>query len=316
MVDFFDYLYKNIRDKNKLLKKLYFYSAQRIMVRSFANLLLPLYFKLTSNFEKYSLKLSANSNNQIIVSLTTFPARVNKVWLVIESILRQAEKPDKLILWLSREQFEKESDLPSSLLKLKRRGLEIRIVAENIRSHKKYYYTLKEFPDFHLITIDDDIFYPSDMISDLLDGHKLFPEAIVGRYGFEILTNGNNIAFYNQWNLQCGQKKPSHLMFFGSGGGTFFPANSLSKETLNKDIFMKICSLADDIWLNTMIRLNGKKVFILGNKQCSLLPVTIANNESLSNINLNENLNDKQLREVRNYYILKNNIDPYHKLFN
>lgn len=55
------------------------------------------------------------SEKKIVVSLTSFPARIKKVHIVIESLLNQTIKPDKIILWLSKEQFEHYYVLPSKL---------------------------------------------------------------------------------------------------------------------------------------------------------------------------------------------------------
>jgi len=38
--------------------------------------------------------------SRIIVSLTTYPARINSVWITVSSLLQQTMKPYKVILWL------------------------------------------------------------------------------------------------------------------------------------------------------------------------------------------------------------------------
>ena len=50
--------------------------------------------------------------------------------------------------------------------------MKIEFKDEDLRSHKKYYYTIKEYPDDIMITVDDDIFYRSDMIAKLMAYHK------------------------------------------------------------------------------------------------------------------------------------------------
>ena len=39
---------------------------------------------------------------KIVVSLTTYPARIGTVNQVVESIMRQSLPPDQIVLWLSR----------------------------------------------------------------------------------------------------------------------------------------------------------------------------------------------------------------------
>lgn len=43
---------------------------------------------------------------------------------------------------------------------------------EDIRSHKKYWYAISEYPGMSIITVDDDIIYSSDTIKDLVEGSK------------------------------------------------------------------------------------------------------------------------------------------------
>lgn len=310
MVDFFDGLYAAVLNKNKFLEKIRFYSALRFAIRWCANSLLPYYFLLTRKDKRFSLQ-TKNSNESIVVSLTSFPTRIGKVWLVIETILRQSTRPDKLILWLSTDQFSSLDELPKLLLAQQERGLEIRLENGNLLSHKKYFYTRRDFPDEMMITFDDDIFYPSNTVKELLEGHKTFPLAVIARYGYRINAVENEIAPYETWEPGFLQESPDILTFFGSGGGTLFPANSLPDVTLNQDIFMKLCKYADDIWLNTVCRLNERKVWRIQSIQRSLLPVVNKNKASLYTKNLGENLNDKQLRNVRDHFILTCGIDPY-----
>ena len=57
--------------------------------------------------------------SQLIVSLTSYPARIHMIHNVIESLINQTYNADKIILWLNPESFpSKETDLPSQLLKL------------------------------------------------------------------------------------------------------------------------------------------------------------------------------------------------------
>src|SRR5690554_1296956 len=116
MVDYFNNLYSSIKDNNALLAKLRFYSVLRLIVRTVANFVLPLYFKSTANDLRHSITNSRDEKKQIIVSLTSFPTRIDKVWLAIETILRQSHKPTQIILWLSKEQFSSVDDLPKQLL--------------------------------------------------------------------------------------------------------------------------------------------------------------------------------------------------------
>ena len=49
--------------------------------------------------------------------------------------------------------------------------IEIIKVKEDIKSHKKYYYTMKHYRDYAIITLYDDIYYPSDVIVSLYESY-------------------------------------------------------------------------------------------------------------------------------------------------
>jgi hypothetical protein len=77
---------------------------------------------------------------KVIVSLTSYPARISYVHLAIKSLMLQSYKPDRIILWLAEEQFPAK-ELPKELTDLCAYGLEI-IWMHDIYGHKKYFYLL------------------------------------------------------------------------------------------------------------------------------------------------------------------------------
>lgn len=70
----------------------------------------------------------------IIVSLTSWERRLEKVYLSIESLLRQSIKPDYIFLWLS----DKIESIPDSLQKTKLRGVDIFLGAILARIKKRF----------------------------------------------------------------------------------------------------------------------------------------------------------------------------------
>lgn len=308
MIDFFDRYYCSLQDKNKYFTSLRIYSILRFSIRFIANFILPIYFRLTKNKKQYSFVPNNKIGSRVIVSLTSYPARINRLWLVIESIFRQTRKPDKIILYLSRIQFPDENLLPKSLLRQKGRGLEIRFVDNNYNSHKKYIYTLTDFADDFLLTIDDDIFYRSNMIEQLYKTSLLFPFAVIAQYCTQIKwKDDKELIQYSLWPKIEEEKDAGFDVFFGSGGGAIFPPHSLHPDVVNSKLFNDLCPTADDIWLNAMCRLNNTKVkYIQGTS--SFLPVLNFNDTALSLINNDMNQNDIQIQRTRDYY---KNCDPF-----
>ncbi len=308
LVNYLDSLYTNIRGNNVFFLKFRIYSLLRIIVGFFANFLIPTLYLF--NKSKYFLSNNSSTNHRYIVSLTTFPNRINRVWIVIESILRQTHKPDKIVLWLSKNQFSSLEDLPLPLLKQQKRGLEIYFVDDDIKSHKKYFYALKLFPNDFLITIDDDIMYPNNLVEQLISLNNVYPNSICCHRGHKILYNSetNSVLSYSLWNELVDFHGPSFDVFFTTGGGTLFPPYSFDSEVFNSEVFKDICLSADDIWLNIMARIRSTSV-VKSNYYSTLLPVINYNDISLFEINSRYNSNDLQLDNVIKYF----KIDPFFK---
>lgn len=311
MVDFMYKLYSLFCNNFSFLEKIKFNSAFRYIIRICSNIIVPYWYKKTSDNPQYRIDPTPKTENRLIASLTTFPARIDKVWIVIESILRQNQKPDMLFLWLSKEQFPSLDVLPRQLIDLQGRGLCIRLCDDDLRSHKKYYYVLRDYPKDNLFTLDDDLIYPSNTISSVMSVAAMHPHCIVGRYSNQIgLDKDGNVSFIR--NKKCNiALKPSWSTFIGSGGGTLFPSGSLPEIAKDKEMFMSICRTADDIWLNSMCRFSGYKTVAIMNK-CPLLEIINRYNTTLTSINYGEE-NYCQQMAVRNYCI-ENGKDPFESL--
>lgn len=310
MIDLFDKFYSSLKENDEKTRQANYYSALRFIIRLTVNLITPIYYYLTKYNKSYSITPSQRKEGRIIITLTSFPVRIGRVWLVIETILRQTKKPDKIILWLSKEQFSSVDLLPKKLLKQRNRGLEIRLIDGDIRSYKKYYYTLQEFPNDYMLIIDDDIFYRSTMIENLCSYSIRYPKSIIAQYTNKIQWVNDKLDAYASWPTLREETPPNQNSFFGSGGGTLFPPYSMDKDALNMDIFLNLAPNADDIWLNVMCKLRGTKV-TQTNYYSTYLPILYFKNSTLDSKNNGLNQNDQQLLTVREYYIKSRGIDPF-----
>ena len=295
MLDRITGLYGLLISNNKVINHLY--GPLRYIIRVMANYSLPRYLNKQAFHESEKVL-----EEKIIVSLTSFPARINNVWMVIECMLRQTIKPYKIILWLSQEQFPSKEILPKSLLERENDVFIIRLVKEDIRSHKKYYYASKEYPDDLVFLIDDDIFYPTTILERSLKNYNLYPHSVISNYGCQIAfdDNGKHLPY-----LTWGEIKTNDNIFFGSGGGTLYCPRDLHNDLTNISLALKLTPSADDIWLNAMARLVGTKVISVSNMQ--ILPIYNDHSEDLSQINIglsDDGLsnNDKQLEALESYY--------------
>ena len=178
----------------------------------------------TSNVSDSSYKAS-----RIIVSFTSYPARISFVPQVLESLYAQSKKPDKIVLWLAEEQFpNREDDLPNQLIDDIDAGkLDLRW-CDNLGSHKKYFYALQEFPNDLIVIVDDDTGYHPDAVKTLYDKHIVFPECIVGLYNKIILIDDKNtILPYRKWPFGIYVDYPSMQIMPTGVGGVLYPPNSV-----------------------------------------------------------------------------------------
>lgn len=236
----------------------------------------------------------------VYVSLTSFPARIDYVWQVIECMFRQSYLPEKIILWLSKEQFRDMSIVPESLRSRLNNIFEIRFVDGDIRSHKKYLYVSREYPDKYIFLIDDDIYYPTDILEKTWKVHLENPNSIISNYGYVMsYTLEGLLKPYGEWQHNHNYTKSSNL-FFGSGGGTLFMPKHMYKDLTDIDLALELTPFADDVWLNTMARLAHYEIVML--KNGLILPCKINNNNKLSVINMENCQNDEQIKAVISYY--------------
>lgn len=296
-----------------LLYKLYFikFSNRRVddlhhrIIARAINFLFPIYCKITHWIFALTNTASVKGNGQnYIVSLTTFPARLEKVWITIESILRQSRKPDRIILWLAKDEIPNDQELPKNLTKLKRRGLEIRFCKENIKPHNKYYHTLLEFPEANIITVDDDIIYPNDLIGKLVKSHKKYPDSISSILARRItLSQNKSINSYREWKYISENSSPSHAYLNLGVGGVLYPSKCLHNEVFNIQVLKEKCLIADDLWLKIMALKNDTKVRSLAGEYSRFF-VTIrdSQNVTLSEENIGSGANDEQFQLLINYY--------------
>lgn len=258
-----------------------------------------IYLKVKWNLFRSSCRCDGNS--PIVVSLTTFPKRINSIWISIESLLNQSLRPNKIILWLSKEQFNSEETLPSKILKYKERGVYINFVDDDLRSFKKFYYVTDEDvkPNLCLVTVDDDIIYDCFLLEKLYKYHIKYPQAIICNYGHKIeYKEDGKLKSYNDWGLVNRVTEPSSDIFFGSGGGTLYPHNAFYKDLRNKNLFMKLTPFADDIWLNCMAKFQGTLICCLGTKY--FMYNTFDKTTTLISYNIFHN--DEQLEAVHSQY--------------
>lgn len=275
-VDYFDKYRFWGTNRNPLLNKLKYYAAVNHIVSIAANFFLPLCFLLTKRNKKYALSSSIHGGKQVVVSLTSFPNRIPTLHLVIECLMRQRVKPDKIVLYLTKSQVPSIDSLPSSMQDLRKRGLEIQLCPDEIRPHTKYFYAMQQFPEDIVITVDDDLFYRTDLIESLLKNHRAHPNAIIANWTKEIIPRKKK---YTEWpDNHVPHENKSQLLLGVSG--VLYPPHSLDEDVFDVDKIKNLSLTADDVWLTAMARKKGTPIYFTG-YEYNHLPILIRNNETL-----------------------------------
>ena len=241
---------------------------------------------------------------KLIASITTYPARINAVHLTIESILNQTKKPDLVVLWLAKDEFNN-TQLPSNLTSLTKLGLEIKWIDKNLKSFNKLIPALKEYPDDIIATFDDDMIYDKHCLELLYNGYLKYPQCVQCHKASRILCKDKEILPYNDWVWEIKSKntKPSYTNFAVASSGVLYPPHCLYKDVLRDDIFLKLCPREDDVWFWSMEVLNQTKINVVKNNIIKQVLNKEATQEfALINTNVNLGESTEQLRKVLEYY--------------
>lgn len=257
-----------------------------------------------------------------IVSLTTYPPRINSAWWAIESILRQTLKPHRVVLWIAKDDLAK-MKIPQSLEVLQGRGLEIRISDTNYRVATKLIPSLKEFPDANVATIDDDRCYDSGLLEMLWQRHTEFPNCIVSpamkdirfsakRGGIDYLLEDTTIVDPSQCSPydQSGDvfKDPGFYIFEGFRG-VFYPCGAFTQEVFDQEAYNGLTPVADDPFFVAQAILKGTKSISLSEEPSRQLcnPEEFPNTQQCGIFRDHLRANGSMLYRILYYYDL---LDP------
>ena len=193
----------------------------------------------------------APTAENVVVSLTSFPQRLPKLHNCIKTLLDQSLRPEKVILYLARDECNMEA-LPKRLSRMQSDRFEIRFVDRNTRSLNKICHTLVDFPDKVVVTSDDDKLYPLDWLKSLITNAKTHPNCIVCNRSRRIVFDENGQPLpYTQWPPYQ-QSEPAIDILPMGVGGVVYPPGCLHPDVLDVDLFMELCPTSDDLWLKIM----------------------------------------------------------------
>lgn len=240
---------------------------------------------------------------KLVVSLTSYGRRVNNVvYYTLISLFKQTLMPDRIILWLDENSWNKDN-IPKNIQKLQKLGLDI-YFCKDIRSYTKLVPALTLYKNEIIITVDDDVIYPTNLIEKLYNAYLEEPQKVHSGLAREISFTEDKINPYNSWL----PAQISSLHPFPTGyGGILYPPNTLHQDVTNEELFMKICPYADDIWFYVMARAKGTTHSTLALAPNSYTGIDIFQQYfhkgfALSHFNVDNNGNDTQLQNAIEKY--------------
>ncbi len=274
------------------------FSYRRKSQKSKNSLFIKIIEEKLEEFSDVGVNNNSGRSPRIIVSLTSFPARMNSIHTCLYSLLTQTLKPDKVILWLAEENFpNREKDIPERVLNLQKNGLTIRWCGDT-RSYKKLIPALTEFSDEIIITADDDVIYSDQWAEKLYCSYVKYPQDIhthrITRFEFD-----------EKWQTAGKEayKNGSYLNKLVGVGGVLYPPNSLYKDILNEKLFSKLAPTNDDQWFWFQAVLNNVKIRVVENNETDLIYTEDSQDVGLFNINDHgPNLFWKDFDRLREYY--------------
>jgi len=123
---------------------------------------------------------------RLVVTLTTIPARAQRLRATLRSLLDQTEPADRIVLCLPDTSRRTGMPYPDPATLGLPAGIEVlRCTDEGPAS--KLLPTLRAEPQALIVVVDDDVIYPRDFLAALLAAHRAAPDAAVGLRGVRIV---------------------------------------------------------------------------------------------------------------------------------
>ena len=232
----------------------------------------------------------------IIISLTSFKARLPFRGLCLKTLYNQTLKADKIVLTLYKDDIKY---IPLTVKKDIENGkLELLVCEEDVKSHNKYYYVMTKYPNDIIITVDDDMLYDNDIVSSLYESYLSYPNCIHARRVHRIIKGKP----YNEWEHECHSiLEPSMELFPTGCGSVLYPPNILDINSLDiKNIHECIC--ADDVLLKHLSFKKGILTkWVANKKQLPTKNIFMSSTPQLSDINVVNKKNDEYLQKFQVY---------------
>ena len=260
---------------------------------------IPAIFKLQTFFGRIEGLNTQKREVPIIISMSSCESNFAELEMTLFSIFNQKVRPDKVILWLSKDM--KLSEMPYNITKFVKTGLEIRF-AENINSYTKTTEALKEFKKEIIVTAEDNILYPEEWLKRLYHSYISNPDDIHVHKAKNITVKNKKIGFCRTWEYSDNENS-SFQNYPINTGGILFPPNCFIKEFFREDLYKKSSEKRNYLWIWFMAVISDRKIRLVKN-HIKLMPcVNVIKQFLLFRQDIeNSGKTDKQIYHFMRYY--------------
>jgi hypothetical protein len=196
--------------------------------------------------------------DELIVSLTTWHARMHTVSKTLECLGKAAEGLNaRIVLVLGEEDLKVcplTFDLLNAVFKYK---IEIIRDKGDIKSHKKLLPVLEKYPDNDILVCDDDKLYSEDFIRNFMNDHEKHPnDIIVGGSFFNLIPNEDGSFTCTAINQECWSDnivEPGSVSYISKPAngcfGTYYPKHTFTdKRFFDRELMMELSEHSDEDW--------------------------------------------------------------------
>lgn len=250
--------------------------------------------KLLTVFPEFRGKI-LERQRRVVVSLTSYPARYDVLPKVFDSLLRQTIRPSYIVLTLAKE----DAAVLSNEVKryIDSGAVRLLIADEDLKPHNKYYWAMREYPNYAIITADDDIVYSNTMVESLLKGYWSHPDCVIARRVHKMEWKEGVLMPYEFWAQRCKTiLEPSEELVPTGVGGVLYPPNILGLSETNLSEIKEIL-WADDIYLKSIEQKRGIKTLFVPDAKDSPIKDEKTQENALYKKNVGEGRNNEYIRK-------------------
>lgn len=221
---------------------------------------------------------------RVIVSCTSTHDRLECLYYVVESILRQSYKPDAFYINISKTHYLRDKGIKESPAWFNNDAIKVNFV-ENTGSYRKLLPVLDNACDNDLIvTIDDDVIYHRNWLIALVDAASAYPSMIVCGRARRIKKNVfGRWQSYHNWSVVKGESSGFWLLPIGCAG-IAYRKKLMCEEFIKDRKFLEIAKANDDLWFRAASQIMQTNVYV--NSELENGNMHIVHNRGLEKTNL------------------------------